>query len=86
MRKKAKEALMKSNMGRADRTVRLIAAAVFALLLILGIVEGTLAIVLAFVAAIFFITTFVGICPAYVPFGISTKGKGEDKDDTACEA
>jgi len=77
---------MKSNMGRADRTVRLIAAAVFALLLILGIVEGTLAIVLAFVAAIFFITTFVGICPAYVPFGISTKGKGEDKDDTACEA
>jgi fatty acid desaturase len=77
---------MKTNMGRADRTVRLVAAAVFALLLILGVVKGTLAIVLAIVAAVFVITTFVGVCPAYVPFGISTKGKNDDKDDTACEA
>lgn len=77
---------MKSNMGRADRAIRLVVAAVFAVLLILGAVKGTLAIVLAIVAAVFVITTFVGICPAYVPFGISTKGKGEDKDDTACDA
>lgn len=77
---------MKTNMGRVDRTIRLAAAAVFALLLILGVVKGTLAIVLAIVAAVFVITTFVGFCPAYAPFGISTKGKGKGEDDTACEA
>lgn len=75
---------MKTNMGRVDRTIRLVAAAVIAVLLILGLVKGTLAIVLAIVAAVFVITTFVGFCPAYVPFGISTKGK--DKDEPACEA
>jgi hypothetical protein len=64
---------MKMNMGRLDRTLRLLAAAVFAVLLIAGVVKGTLAIILAIVAAVFVITTFVGFCPAYTPFGISTK-------------
>jgi len=72
---------MKTNMGRWDRTLRLVAAAVFAVLLIAGLVKGTLAVIFAIVAAIFVITTFVGFCPAYVPFGISTKGKDE-KDDS----
>jgi Na+/H+ antiporter NhaB len=75
---------MKKNMGRVDRTIRLVAAAVFAVLLIVGLAKGTLAIILAILAAIFVITTFVGFCPAYVPFRISTKGKA-DKDDDACE-
>lgn len=64
---------MKKNMGRIDRTLRLVAAAVFAVLLIAGIVKGTAAVILAILAAIFVITTFVGFCPAYMPFGISTK-------------
>ncbi len=72
---------MKTNMGRWDRALRLIAAAVFAVLLIAGLVKGTLAVILAILAAIFVITTFVGFCPAYAPFGISTKGKS-DKDDS----
>jgi len=67
---------MKQNMGRADRVARLVGAAVIAVLLIAGAVKGTTAIVLAILAAVFVITTFVGFCPAYVPFGISTKGKG----------
>ena len=67
---------MKTNMGRIDRVLRLVAAAVIAVLLIAGAVKGTTAIVLAILAAVFVITTFVGFCPAYVPFGISTKGKG----------
>ena len=74
---------MKTNMGRVDRTIRLVVAAVLAVLLIADIVKGTLAIVLAIVAAVFVITTFVGFCPSYVPFGISTKGKG--KDEESCE-
>ena len=74
---------MKTNMGRWDRTLRLIAAAVLAVLLIAGLIKGTLAVIFAIVAAIFVITTFVGFCPAYVPFGISTKKKG--KTDDSCK-
>jgi hypothetical protein len=70
------EVLMKQNMGRWDRVLRLAAAAVIAVLLIVGVLKGTAAVVLAIVAAVFVITTFVGFCPLYVPLGISTKGKG----------
>ena len=64
---------MKKNMGRWDRTLRLAAAAVFAVLLIAGVVKGTAAVVLAILAAVLVITTFVGFCPVYAPLGISTK-------------
>ena len=67
---------MKQNMGRWDRVLRLAAAAVIAVLLILGVLKGTAAVMMAIVAAVFVITTFVGFCPLYVPLGISTKGKG----------
>lgn len=67
---------MKQNMGRWDRVLRLAAAAAIAILLIFGVLKGTLAIALAIVAAVFVITTFVGFCPLYVPLGLSTKGKG----------
>jgi hypothetical protein len=70
------EIIMKTNMGRWDRVLRLAAAAVIAVLLILGVLKGTAAVVMAIVAAVFVITTFVGFCPLYVPLGISTKGKG----------
>lgn len=68
---------MKTNMGGLDRTLRLAAAAVIAVLLILHAVKGALAVVLAVLAAIFVITTLVGVCPAYVPFGLSTKKRDE---------
>ncbi len=68
---------MKKNMGRGDRTLRLAAAAVFAVLLISGIVKGTVAVILAIIAAILVITAFVGFCPAYGSCGISTKGQGK---------
>ncbi len=68
---------MRQNMGRWDRTLRLVAAALIAALLIAGVLKGTLAVLLAILAAVFVITTFVGFCPAYKPFGISTKGSGK---------
>jgi O-antigen ligase len=67
---------MKRNMGRWDRTLRLAAALVIAVLLIAGVLKGAAAVVLAILAAIFVITTFVGFCPLYVPLGVDTKGKG----------
>jgi hypothetical protein len=65
---------MARNMGRWDRVLRLAAAAVIAVLLIAGVLKGTLAIILAILAAVFVITTFAGFCPLYVPLGISTRG------------
>lgn len=64
---------MTKNMGRWDRTLRLAAAVVIAVLLVAGVLKGTLAIILALLAAIFVITTFVGFCPLYVPLGLSTR-------------
>ena len=65
---------MAQNMGRWDRILRLAAAVVIAVLLVAGVLKGTWAVVLAILAAVFVITTFVGFCPLYVPLGLSTKG------------
>jgi hypothetical protein len=67
---------MKKNMGRWDRTLRLVAALVIAGLLIAGVLKGTAAIVLAIIALIFIITTFTSSCPLYCSLGISTKETG----------
>jgi hypothetical protein len=70
---------MKKNMGRWDRTLRLVAALIITVLIIVGAVKGTVAITLFIVAAIFVITTLVGFCPLYKPMGISTK-EGKEGD------
>ena len=70
---------MKKNMGRWDRTLRLVAALVITILIIAGAVKGTAAIILFILAAIFVITTLVGFCPLYKPMGISTK-EGKEND------
>ncbi len=66
---------MKANMGTIDRVMRIIAAVVIAALYFTNVIEGTLAIVLMVIAAVFVLTSFVSFCPLYVPLGISTKKK-----------
>lgn len=66
---------MKANMGTIDRVMRIIAAVVIAALYFTNVIEGTLAIVLMIIAAVFVLTSFVSFCPLYVPLGISTKKK-----------
>lgn len=63
---------MKLNMGQADRIIRLIVAAVIAVLFFTKVITGTLAIVLLVLAGIFLLTSWIGTCPAYLPFGFST--------------
>ena len=63
---------MKKNMGSADSAIRILVAVIVFLLIFMGKVTGTLAIVLGVVAGIFVLTSFVRICPLYLPFGIST--------------
>ena len=64
---------MTRNMGTADRVIRtLIALAVIALFF-MGKLSGTLAIVLGIIAVAFLVTSLVGWCPSYLPFGLSTR-------------
>jgi hypothetical protein len=64
---------MKKNMGALDRSLRIIAAIVIAVLYYTGVVYGTLAIILSVLAAIFILTSFISFCPLYYPFKFSTK-------------
>ena len=63
---------MKKNMGNADRTIRILAAIVFAVLYFTGTVTGTWGIVLLVLGAVFVLTSLVGFCPLYVMFGMNT--------------
>ncbi len=66
---------MKKNMGTLDRSVRVIAAIVIAVLIIAKTLTGTLALILGILGGIFLVTSLVGFCPLYVPFKFSTKKK-----------
>lgn len=64
---------MTKNMGTVDRTIRILVALAVAVLYFTGKISGTVAIVLAIVAIAFVVTSLVGWCPAYMPFGLSTR-------------
>ncbi|HPG12118.1 MAG TPA: DUF2892 domain-containing protein [Chitinophagaceae bacterium] len=66
---------MKKNMGNADRIIRVLIAAVFAYLYFSGTVTGTLGLVLVILGGIFVLTSLVGFCPLYAPFGMNTCAK-----------
>ena len=63
---------MKKNMGSVDRVLRLLAALVIAVLIILKVLSGTPMIVLGVLAVVFLITSAIGFCPLYVPLRLST--------------
>ena len=63
---------MKKNMGNADRIIRILIAAVFAYLYFSGTVTGTLGLVLVILGGVFVLTSLVGFCPLYAPFGMNT--------------
>lgn len=64
---------MKKNMGSLDRIIRLALVVLVAVLYFTNVISGTLAIILGVVALVFLITSLVGVCPLYMPFGISTR-------------
>lgn len=66
---------MKTNMGSADRVIRIILAVIMGVLYYQGIVTGTLGIILVVLAVVFALTSLVSFCPLYLPFGLSTKKK-----------
>jgi len=68
---------MTKNMGTADRAIRLAIALAVGGLYLTGRISGTWAIILGIVAVAFFATSLVGWCPAYWPFGLSTRSGGD---------
>lgn len=69
---------MTKNMGTVDRVIRTLAALAIAALYFTGRISGVWAVVLGIVAVAFLLTSSVGWCPLYAPFGISTR-KGQDR-------
>lgn len=63
---------MSKNMGGADRAIRAAAAVLIGVLYFTGVISGAVATVLGIVAGVFLLTSLLGICPAYLPFGLST--------------
>jgi len=72
-----KEVRMTKNMGRLDRTIRLVVALAFLVLVIAGVVHGVVAGILIALAVILVLTTLIGFCPLYVPLKASTKKDGK---------
>jgi len=61
------------NMGTVDRVVRAAVVAAIGAAYLLGIVSGLWALGLSAVALVFLLTGLFATCPAYLPFGISTR-------------
>jgi len=70
---------MKKNMGAIDKIVRVVLAAVIAVLYFANVIPGTLGIILLVLAIVFLLTSLVSFCPLYLPFGLSTLKKKESK-------
>jgi hypothetical protein len=63
---------MKKNMGNTDRIIRLLLAAVFAVLYFTSTVTGTFGIVLLVLGAVFVLTSLISFCPLYSLVGLNT--------------
>lgn len=66
---------MKTNLGTADRIVRLLIAAAVVALYFLDLINGTTATVLLIIAAVFAFTAVINFCPLYTIFGLRTNKK-----------
>lgn len=64
---------MRKNMGTIDRTIRFLLALIVVILYFTGAISGVATVILGVFALIFVITSFIGFCPLYVPFNLSTK-------------
>ncbi len=66
-------------MGSTDRMIRLLAAAMIIFFYLNGTISATTGVILGIVAGIFILTSFIGFCPLYMPFGFSTCKKSSSR-------
>lgn len=60
-------------MGTLDRVIRLAAVAAIIGAYVLSLISGTLALILGAIAVVLLLTSLTATCPAYMPFGLSTR-------------
>jgi hypothetical protein len=70
-----KPQFMKKNMGTADIIIRIVIALLIAILFLTKVITGAVGIILLVVAVVFLLTAIFGICPAYLPFNLTTRKK-----------
>lgn len=68
---------MKKNISATDRIIRVMIAAITAILFFTNIISGIAGIVLMAVGGILLLTSVINFCPIYYVLGISTFGKKE---------
>ena len=62
-------------MGTVDKVIRVLVAVIIVVLYFTHVVSGTLAVILLILAGVFVVTSLLGFCPLYLPFGLSTRKK-----------
>ena len=62
-------------MGRVDKIIRVLLAVAVGVLYFIGLISGTVAIILGILAIVFLLTSLVSFCPLYFPFNLSTRKK-----------
>jgi hypothetical protein len=68
---------MKKNMGNVDKIIRVVIAAIIAVLVWAKVITGVWSIVLLVLAIVFVATSLIGFCPLYLPFGLNSLKKKE---------
>jgi hypothetical protein len=63
---------MKKNMGTTDRVIRVVIAAILAVLYFTGTVSGMAGLVLVILGGVFLLTSLVSFCPLYALVGLNT--------------
>jgi hypothetical protein len=66
---------MKTNMGSADKAIRIVLAIVFAGLYITQLVEGIVGLALLVIGGVFLLTSVISFCPLYTLLGMNTSEK-----------
>ena len=64
---------MKKNMGTIDRGARTLAALTIVVLLLTGVISGTIGTILGIFAVVFLATSAIAFCPLYTLFKVSTR-------------
>jgi Protein of unknown function (DUF2892) len=64
---------MKRNLGILDRIIRVALVALVAVLYFTHQLSPVAAVIFGVLAVVFLLTSVVGVCPLYLPFGISTR-------------
>ena len=63
---------MKKNMGKTDKTIRILIALLFVILYLTGMVGGLFGIILIIFSVMLLLTSFISYCPAYPLIGLNT--------------